>query len=98
MEARSLLSALPTDVIAFYRRAENYRRYTLADSGRVRALGTLVQREERSFGRSVLDLACGGGILGFVLESPGRRYLGVDVNPEVSDVARAAARARGATG
>ena len=31
----------------------------------------------------MLDLACGGGVLGFVIEPEGRRYVGIDINPDV---------------
>ncbi|MCI4353304.1 MAG: class I SAM-dependent methyltransferase [Thermoplasmata archaeon] len=48
----------------------------------------LVKAAGRALGRRVLDLGCGGGVLGFVLERRGRRYVGVDLNPDMIREAR----------
>lgn len=45
----------------------------------------------------MLDLACGGGILGFLAESEGLRYLGVDINGDMIRSARHHAKERRST-
>lgn len=82
-------------LVRYYRTAENWRRYTPEDAERSRALLELYRSHRRYFGERVLDLACGGGVLGAILEGTGRRYLGVDLNPDMILAARAAARERG---
>jgi SAM-dependent methyltransferase len=82
-------------LIRFYRTAENYRRYLVSDPERAAELGRIFRTYRRLIGRSVLDLACGGGVLAELVESSGRRYFGVDGNPDMIREARAAARARG---
>jgi len=82
-------------VVRYYRTADDYRRYTVTDRQRRAAIDRLYRRHRREFGRSVLDLACGGGVLGAVLERSGRRYLGVDVSPDMIRAARKAAKVEG---
>lgn len=50
-------------------------------------LARLYRKTKRFVGHSVLDLACGGGVLGFVLEGKGHRYVGIDINPDVINAA-----------
>lgn len=54
---------------------------------RKKELQQLFSANRKYFGRRVLDLACGGGALGFLLEPHGHSYFGVDVN---SDMIRSA--------
>ena len=75
-------------LVRFYRTAENYLRYAPGHEGRTRELSRFYQRYRRYFGRSVLDLACGDGILGRVLERTRRTYVGVDANPDMLREAR----------
>jgi SAM-dependent methyltransferase len=82
-------------LVKYYRTAENYRRYLVEDAERLAALSQFFHRYWRYFGRSVLDLGCGGGVLGAVLRATRRQYLGVDANP---DMIREARRAAGASG
>lgn len=51
-------------------------------------LSRLYRRTRQYFGAAVLDLACGGGVLGFVVESQGHSYVGVDINPDAVHAAR----------
>ncbi len=67
---------------AYYRRHDDYRRYLATHGGRVRGLSRLFSENKRFFGRSILDVACGGGVLGFIAEGMGRRYLGIDINQD----------------
>ncbi len=57
----------------------------------------MLRHEGRYLGRRVLDLGCGGGALGFLLERPGRVYVGADVNPDAIRLARATAAERGSS-
>lgn len=79
----------------FYRTAESYLRYVPSDLERRKELLSLYRRFRRFFGAKVLDLACGGGVLGWVLEPTGKTYVGIDVNPDMLREARRAARDRG---
>ncbi|MDE1836896.1 MAG: methyltransferase domain-containing protein [Euryarchaeota archaeon] len=84
----------PTQLVKYYRTAENWRRYTPADEDRTNALSAFVEANRASFGKRVLDLACGGGVLAVVLDPTGRAYVGVDLNPDMIRAARSSARAR----
>jgi ubiquinone/menaquinone biosynthesis C-methylase UbiE len=55
-------------------------------------LSRLYALKRRYFGHEVLDVACGSGVLGFVLEQAGHNYIGIDVNPDMISSARAYAR------
>jgi 2-polyprenyl-3-methyl-5-hydroxy-6-metoxy-1,4-benzoquinol methylase len=84
-------------LVQIYRTAEDYRRYTWDDADRRRALASFYKKYRRFFGRNVLDLGCGGGVLGRVVERSGRSYLGVDANPDMIREARKAATERGSS-
>lgn len=83
------------ELVRYYRTAEDYRRYLPSSEERRNALRAFYRRYRPYFGRSVLDLACGGGVLGVVLEGAGPRYVGVDANPDMIREAGRAARASG---
>lgn len=78
----------PRLLVKVYRTAEDYRRYSPDNPDRLNALRTLIRRHRRYFGRSVLDLACGGGALEMVLPPSIETYLGVDANPDMIREAR----------
>ncbi len=82
-------------LVQVYRTAEDYHRYTWANDERREAMQAFVRSYRRYIGRRVLDLGCGGGVLGRVLEPMGRSYVGVDANPDMIREARKDARARG---
>ena len=84
-------------LVRYYRTAENYRRYLVSDPARPAELERFFHAHRRYFGRSVLDLGCGGGVLESIVARTGRRYVGVDLHPDMLRAARAAARARGST-
>lgn len=84
-------------LVTFYRTAEDFHRYLPGHAARREELASLFRRYRRYFGSKVLDLGCGGGVLGTVLESTGRAYVGMDVNPDMIRAARKAARERGST-
>ena len=86
---------MDSNLVQVYRTAEDYRRYTSENVSRRRALTSFYRKYRRYFGRRVLDLACGGGVLGIMLEPSDRSYLGIDANPDMIREARRAAKARG---
>ena len=71
-----------------YRTGDDYRRYSWDDPDRRSALASFFKKYRRYIGRSVLDLGCGGGVLGALLAPTGRSYLGVDANPDMLREAR----------
>lgn len=77
-------------LVQVYRTAEDYRRYAPDNPDRLKSLAGLYQRYRRYFGRSVLDLGCGGGALSVVLAPTRRTYLGIDGNPDMIRQARKA--------
>ncbi len=82
---------------AFYRSAEDYRRYSAEDPETLARLGRVLRQERRRFGHALLDLGCGGGALARLFEGSGRSYIGVDANPDMIREARRSARERGST-
>ena len=69
-------------LVDIYRTGDDYRRYTWEDTNRRQTLTSFYRTFRRYFGRRVLDLGCGEGVLGRILEPTGRSYLGVDANPD----------------
>lgn len=79
---------------SYYRKADSFQRYSVASKEtRIRLKG-LLRNEGRYFGRRVLDIGCGGGALGFLLEGPRSVYVGADVNPDAIRLARETASER----
>jgi len=75
-------------VAKYYRKHDDFRRYLNSNKKRVAELSRLYRSNKKFFGESVLDLACGGGVLGFVIESKGHNYVGVDINQDMVDSAK----------
>jgi SAM-dependent methyltransferase len=84
-------------LVQTYRTADDYRRYTLDSPDRRRAMESFYATYRRHIGRRVLDLCCGGGVLGLTLEEHGRECVGVDANPDMIRAARHAAKTAGST-
>lgn len=82
-------------LVNIYRTGDDYRRYTWENPDRQSALSSFVKVYSRYIGRSVLDLGCGGGVLGAVLAPTGRSYVGVDANPDMLRAARRLAKQEG---
>ncbi len=80
------------DIRAYYRVSDDFTRYLATNNGRVKELKDLWRSNRRFFGNRVLDLGCGCGVLGFVLEPAGHQYVGIDVNPDMIDGAKRYAR------
>ncbi len=81
----------------YYQTTERVERYAPGDRARERELASLYRSHRRFFGQRVLDLACGGGVLGAVLGRGDHQYVGVDINPEMLARAREAATRRTST-
>ncbi len=86
--------AKSASVQSYYRKADSFRRYALQSKTTRNRLRRLLRHEGRYIGRRILDIGCGGGALGFLLERPGRIYVGADVNPDAIRLARATASER----
>jgi SAM-dependent methyltransferase len=81
------MTSREVDVKSYYRRHDDYKRYLVANEKRVRELSRLYSENRKFFGKRVLDLACGAGVLGLVLGKHGHEYLGLDKNPDMIDEA-----------
>ena len=80
---------------AYYQKHDDYRRYLMSHSERRRDLARFFSENRRFFGHWILDIACGGGILGFLAEEEGRRYVGIDINPDAISAAQDYAQSHG---
>ena len=83
--------------MAFYRRSEDFRRYSAESHEALQRLRKVLRDDGRNFGRSLLDLGCGGGALARLYEGRGRRYVGIDTNSDMIHEARRSAHARGSS-
>lgn len=70
-------------LIRYYREHDDFLRYAIGNTERTKAISKLYSENRQRFGTRVLDIACGGGVLGFVLEGKGHHYVGVDKNPDM---------------
>lgn len=66
----------------YYRTSENFHRYLINNEKRVKEIKKILANK-KFFGKKVLDIACGGGILGFLLEKNKHDYTGIDINPDM---------------
>jgi SAM-dependent methyltransferase len=89
------VASLRTSIIDFYRRSNDVARYLVDNDARRRDMAAFYRKYRSHIGPAVLDLACGGGTLGAVVEPHGHRYVGVDINPDMIRAARAWARSHG---
>ncbi len=67
----------------FYRKHESFDRYMMDNVKRVSEINRLYLSNKKYFGKRVLDLTCGGGILGFLLEPKRHIYTGLDINSDM---------------
>ena len=82
---------MKTNLVAYYRTHDSYLRYARSEE-RTKQLSDMYSSNKRFFGHRVLDLACGGGVLGFIVEQRGHAYTGVDINPDMIYAARSYAK------
>lgn len=83
---------MKTNIAAYYRKHDKFTRYLTGNRERVKQLSELYASNKRYFGHRVLDIACGGGVLGFIVEQQGHAYTGIDVNPDMISSARTYAK------
>jgi SAM-dependent methyltransferase len=67
-------------------------RYTFDNKKRVSEIRALYRSHKKFFGKRVLDIGCGGGILGFVIEPYNHIYTGIDANQDAIESAKQYAR------
>lgn len=79
----------------YYRKWEPFQRYGITNKKRVREIESLFSLNQRYFGKKILDVGCGGGVLGFLIEQKGHSYTGIDVNPDVIKIAESHAKLTG---
>ena len=72
----------------YYRNHDDFNRYLTTSAERVSELSRFYTVWRKFFGHRVLDLACGGGVLGFVIEPRGHTYTGVDINSDMIESGR----------
>ncbi len=75
-------------IIEIYRNIDDYQRYLVSNKKRVQELKKLAMKNTKFFGKKVLDIGAGGGILGVILKGKVDRYLGIDVNPDVVNASK----------
>ena len=74
---------MKTNIKKFYRISENFERYLINNKKRYESIKKVYQSNKKYFGKKVLDIACGGGVLGFIVEPKGHSYVGIDINPDM---------------
>ncbi len=67
----------------FYRKWEAFQHYGISNKKRVDEIGHFYSSNRKYFGKRVLDIACGGGVLGFLVDQTGISYTGIDINPDM---------------
>jgi SAM-dependent methyltransferase len=72
----------------YYRKHDDFNRYLMTHEKRVKELSGLYSSNKSYFGKRILDIACGGGILGFIAEKHGHEYVGIDINPDAVNAGR----------
>ena len=76
------------NVRQYYIRSEHFTRYLMSNKKRVNDIKKIYRSNKRYFGKNVIDICCGGGILGFIIEPDGHMYLGIDINPDMINSAK----------
>jgi SAM-dependent methyltransferase len=79
---------MKTDMKQYYRKSDHFGRYQMTNKDRVKRIKKIYLSNKKYFGKKVLDIACGGGVLGFVIESKGHAYTGIDINPDMISSAK----------
>ena len=65
---------MKTNIKKFYRTSEDFLRYSMKGEKRLKNIKRLYLANKIYFGNNILDIACGGGILGFLVEKDKKRY------------------------
>jgi SAM-dependent methyltransferase len=85
------------ELVTLYRGSEDFHRYSAENREALQRMRRVLRNDGRSFGRSLLDLGCGGGALARLYERRGRSYVGIDTNPDMIREARRSAQTRGSS-
>ena len=71
------------DVKKLYKHMDFFERYGMESKERIKEIEKIYSSNKKFFGNNILDIGCGGGILGFTIELYGKKYTGVDVNSDM---------------
>jgi len=71
---------MDSNIKQYYRKSENFNRYLITDKERTKNMLQIYNSNKKFFGKNILDIARGSGILGFIIEKKEHNYLGVDIN------------------
>src|SRR6056297_2780901 len=71
-----------------YRTTESFERYSIKNKERVQEIKKKYNKNKKYFGKAVLDIACGGGILGHIIEKEVDKYVGIDINYDMIKTAK----------
>jgi len=74
---------MKTNIKQYYRKSDHFNRYVITNEDRIRRIRKIFISNKKYLGKKVLDIACGGGVLGFVIEPEGHEYTGIDINPDM---------------
>ncbi|MDE1853257.1 MAG: class I SAM-dependent methyltransferase [Thaumarchaeota archaeon] len=77
-------------LLRYYKEHDDFLRYGIGDRARKRAISGLYEENREYFGKRILDIACGGGVLAHVLKGQDHQYIGVDKNPDIIQAAKSA--------
>ncbi len=72
----------------YYSKIEKAEKYSMFNEKRVKAIDEIYRKYKKYFGNKILDLCCGAGILGFIIEKDGKEYVGVDINENMIKLAK----------
>ncbi|MFH1229520.1 MAG: class I SAM-dependent methyltransferase [Candidatus Aenigmatarchaeota archaeon] len=72
----------------YYRVSDPFSRYSISNKDRVDKIKKLYNSNKKYFGKRVLDICCGGGVLGFIIEPKGHKYTGMDIDPDMINSAK----------
>lgn len=83
---------MKTNIVKYYRKSDESSLYSMGNKKRVTEFEKTYGQNRQFFGKNVLDIACGGGILGFIIERNGHKYTGIDINPDMISDAKSYAK------
>ncbi len=76
------------EIINVYRRVDDYHRYLVSNKERLEKMKRIFSENREFFGKKVLDIGAGGGVLGIVAKDEIEKYLGIDINPDIVEAAK----------